>query len=443
MSYSLMSSGNSDRTYVAPSAHNAESFSSKSTIHVAQNSQQGHFDDLESGQQWCDHQYDTVSHGLKKTSSSPLATNATGDSDKLTDIAENNRLWSPRLMIANLIDGVWKHANHDDRQVVDEEVVPSLSALLKPRIVKDISSRKVIPLSFDSNSMNSSPPSDTILSSAIVKELDFFQMVDSRLLYQWPFIAIAMIHFRLLLFQFTHQYFNTIHYHDDICLEIFTAISLLSFMILVLSQVYRRYILRSHSSEERSNIDKRVAKVDSATLVSVTTCFCLLLLILSAHDRTLYIAKHHVNISHYIETHRDGNLMFEGHIGCTIHNEFMFYVMMVPYLLYCRCVHASARIVYLSWSIGFISICTSLLLMTVDNHAKYSFPYAISLTLVSFAILVNKRRKRVNHCAFYRQFEELKVKHNQLSEQLEIKQKEIVTQRYILANTAHDMKTVS
>ncbi len=73
----------------------------------------------------------------------------------------------------------------------------------------------------------------------------------------------------------------------------------------------------------------------------------------------------------------------------------------------------------------------------------YALPYASSLTFVSLAILVNKRRKRVFDCAFFRQFEDMKNKHNDLSAHLEQKQKDIATQRYILANTAHDMKTVS
>lgn len=247
--------------------------------------------------------------------------------------------------------------------------------------------------------------------------------IDSKVmenLHQWPFVAITLIHARLIFFQLTHEQFQK---NEGNCLISFTLISGLSFLALVASQCFRKVVITNFKFINLS-------KLDSFAVLFITTCFCALLMLLTFHDRHIPSGKH-------------VSLMFEGHAGCTLHNEFMFYVMMMPYLLFARSVHAMGSTVYTAWLTSFLTTCTSLMLVTIHDHAKYSFTYAISLTIVSLAILVHSRRQRVSECHVYRQFEDLKSKYNDLSLQLEEKQKEIVAQRYILANTAHDLKTVS
>ena len=261
------------------------------------------------------------------------------------------------------------------------------------------------------------------------KEMEIFQAMDHHFLYQWPIVAVVLIHLRLLLFQVIHQSSDMTFGGQYV--RLFTIISVLSLVLLLMSLCFRQLTVQIWSYFVPSKPICAI-KMDNVALTGITTCFVSLLLLVNLHDQALHRQD---------PASRD--LIFAGHIGCMLHNEFMFYVMMMPYLLYCRSVHASAWAVYISWGTAFISVCISLMLTTAHDHFMYALPYASSLTFVSLAILVNKRRKRVFDCAFFRQFEDMKNKHNDLSAHLEQKQKDIATQRYILANTAHDMKTVS
>lgn len=159
-----------------------------------------------------------------------------------------------------------------------------------------------------------------------------------------------------------------------------------------------------------------------------------MLLLLNFHDhKTLYNRNHP----------SPDRPIFDAHIGCVLHNEFLLYLMMMPYLLYCRSIHASAWSIYLPWSTALIGAGMSLALATIPDHSHYSVPYWIGLGIISLAVLMNKRNKRIRYCIFFDQFEELKTKYNELSIQLESMQHELVDQRHLLANAAHDLKTVS
>jgi hypothetical protein len=238
--------------------------------------------------------------------------------------------------------------------------------------------------------------------------------------YNWPFVAITMIHFRLLFFQATHHQFKE---NERDSLISFTVVTLVSLMILFVTQLFRKTIVKRFQGFD-------LTKLDNMAVLSICSCFATLLLILGFHDK------------HVLGDNSGETAVFHGHEGCTVLNEFLLYMMIVPYLLYCRCVYARPWAVYLSWVICFFTVLACLLLSTIHDHAKYSYPYEIGLVLISFVILVNKRSNRVSDCIFYNQFEDLKIKYNELSSQLENKQKEVVSQRYMMANTAHDMKTV-
>lgn len=246
------------------------------------------------------------------------------------------------------------------------------------------------------------------------------RMMDN--LQQWPFVAVTLIHIRVLLFQLTH---NELFKRDGYYLIYFTLLSCLSFIVLLISHCGRKGIV-THFNRLRMTLEK----LDSFSIIFITTCFSGILLLLSFHDRGIL-------------SRPPEHLVFEGHTGCTLHNEFIFYVMMIPFLLYSRSVHALGYAVYTAWGTALATTCISIMLITFDNHAKHSLPYALGVMVVSLAILVHSRKQRVSELNFYRQFEDLKCKYNELSMQFESKEKELVHQRFIIANTAHDLKTVS
>ncbi len=263
-----------------------------------------------------------------------------------------------------------------------------------------------------------------VVGTSTMKEMELFQVMDNHHLHQWPFVAVALIHIRLLLFQLTYGGSN----NGDATnwLISLTVIAALSFVILLFSQYARQYAMQ----------DKRqLVSFDNAIILALTLSFSCMLLLLNFYDNGL-------PGSSIIETHSGKDAMFQRHTDWILHNEFLFYVMMMPYLLYCRNVHASAWAVYLSWGLAFLAAVGSVWLMSVHDHALDAIPFAVSLILVSQAILINNRRKRVNEATIYRQFEDLKTKYNALSKQLDLAQKELVTLRHSMANTAHDMKTV-
>jgi hypothetical protein len=185
------------------------------------------------------------------------------------------------------------------------------------------------------------PPSD---AHRFDKDLDIKMM---HQFYNWPFVAITLIHFRLLFFQVTHHQFQE---NEGNCLISFTVISSVSSLILFMSQLSRKFI-------RFQNMD--LPTLDSLAMIGISCCFSALLLLLTFHDNHVIGGKH-------------GSAVFHGHQGCTLHNEFLFYVMMIPYLLYCRSIYAQVWAIYLSWMISFSSSILSLLLISVHNHAKYS-----------------------------------------------------------------------
>jgi hypothetical protein len=121
----------------------------------------------------------------------------------------------------------------------------------------------------------------------------------------------------------------------------------------------------------------------------------------------------------------------------------MFYVMMMPFLLQCKMSQASSAVLYGSWLLSCVATALSLALTTLPDHTMFVLPFSLGLAIVSVVVLVYHRERRLKEYQMYQQFEDLKGKHNELTILFEAKQQEVVTQRHILANYAHDMKMVS
>ncbi len=155
---------------------------------------------------------------------------------------------------------------------------------------------------------------------------------------------------------------------------------------------------------------------DTIAFVSIVSCICVELLLTTIMERY--------------------------HIGTTAvyHVESILYTLITPCLLQILCRYASLSTVYSGWCLVIICSCVSLiLLVTVQVPA----PVIVGSILISLIILAHNQ---IQHNIIHNYREDVKMLQERiesLSEELQVKKQEIVSQRYILANTAHDMKTVS
>ncbi len=266
--------------------------------------------------------------------------------------------------------------------------------------------------------------------------------------YHWPFFAIGVIHLRLLLFQVTHQYFDLTpsstspadSRNEGIFLLTFLALTTLSFIMLLFSHcIPKRWIQHQLSKylNDPPSFSTLTCVIDNVAVFTIVSCFSGLILLLTVHSR--------MSSSYYSYSMHDHNKTRNGtqtHLGCAIHNEFLFYALMMPFLLQCKSVHASDAVMYSSWVLACVSATLSLALTTIPDHTMFVLPFALALYLVSIVVLVYHRQRKQRELQFYDQFEDLKSKHNELTTLLESKQQEVTTLRHMLANYAHDMKMV-
>ncbi len=189
------------------------------------------------------------------------------------------------------------------------------------------------------------------------------------------------------------------------------TIILLSTLFLLIHTIL--FIIMSLYYMKRINISCQT--IDTLIGMLLTCCICIELIMISYRNTSLS----------YID-------LF----------EVIVYTLFTPCLLQIVCIHITSCIMYLLS--GLVLLCTGISVVLYQGTNNAMILCIITVILMSLMITIhNITQKRTLLLHYQNEMKTLQREKQELLQALQLKTKEITTQRYILANTAHDMKTVS
>lgn len=233
-----------------------------------------------------------------------------------------------------------------------------------------------------------------------------------------PILVISIILIRLGLLHVLNQSF---HHDDEAFIAAYNIICVLCFLC-----VWGSVVLNSF--QNRTVLSK--VKGDNAVMVSVCVGFSLLLVLMSMHDLQASDDDHQGRI-------------FDGDAGFSLYHEMLVYVLAVPVMLQIALSHLTLYGMVLGWTPCLAAVLAMLFIVDLPHHSNLTTPFVIALVSKSLLLMLYIRKQRTSLLRMYTQLEDMKSSHNELIDELEGKKQEMVEQRHMIANIAHDLKTVS
>ena len=251
-----------------------------------------------------------------------------------------------------------------------------------------------------------------------------------------PFLVMTVIMVRMCLVHAINHQFET----DDNSFDYFFYILGITSLLVL----WGHFLWKLWYCNESTSVQSKIS-VDNMVMLLLCLGFSVLLVVMSLHECSLSSAV--TSNNHNNKNSKDGDFhnrrFFSGEEGYAVHYELMVYILALPVMCQIAFSHVSLTCITWSWFISFFAVMVSIITLSNEKHALVSIPIVVALVLKSLLLMLYVRRQRTSLMKIYLQFADMQNLHKNLVMQVDKKKEEILEQRHMMANTAHDLKTVS